>query len=859
MHGIPMIIGRNREFSILGDALRLASAGFGNTLVIEGEPGVGKSTLINAFLSEVSGGGSETIILTSRCGAISGEGEPLQPFKDIVSSLATSNGIVNKRKHVEYIKKTLPTWVSLIPIVGNALSTIIQSGINIRDVYGSENQASTREKLFDEFIDSIKPTSKKTVVVIYIDDIQWIDSLSISLLFRLVREIKDKERVLLLATMRTLMNIDLSSRSFHRTTSLREFLTEVKAQNLVAHIQLEGIRNRADVQSLLEGFFPGNKFSSQFIDNLITRTGGNPLFLNSIINEMITQGKIKELDNDWFLDLKYFDTEIPSNLEEHLKARLNNLDNELRNVCNCASVEGYRFTYEVVARVLREELNFSELQLAERVAILENTHRVIKCEESTEPSKALSYSFIHGLLQEILYKELSPPLRRIYHKLIAYALEAFYQDNPNSIASSLAEHFYRGGEESKASEYFYRAGCIARSFSGYKEALTYLNNAIKCLGKRSDEPRSSLLLADCYQLMGHCRGISMGQHDEALELYKKAFSIRDENKDFGESYVDLLHNSAICYLGLGDFPQALILLDRALNACRQLQNHFLDSYPETNYPKPLIGKPGLLSERLGNIIRDKGVLLHRQKQLNLAEKHLLESMELLKIKRDTEGFGNTCFHLAFLYLHLNRLGEAEELLQTALEIHREDRNYMQQMSVYMGLSKLEFQRSDSAKGFTFGRQARELGIKYKYYFHLCNLERFLAHRFWENNNSASTTRSFISALSFGYLANTFEYKRTIGVILLFVVNNSNSTNVNCIRQFLLQLGHSTNHRYQKGLAPEFEEKIWVNTENALTSSNLTVAQIVQYLAVVGELENFFKKWGEEYQEEEVIWQLSLSS
>jgi predicted ATPase len=171
----------------------------------------------------------------------------------------------------------------------------------------------------------------------------------------------------------------------------------------------------------------------------------------------------------------------PARVEAVIEARVGRLDPELRDLLTVASVEGERFTAQVVAQVVgrpeRDVLRALSQELGAR-------HRLVResAEWQTDGRFLSRYQFAHALFQAYLRDNLSAGERRLLHGQVATALETIYGDHTDAVVAQLAHHFAEaGGNWEKAIEYSQRAGELAVRKSANVEAIAHFRRALELL------------------------------------------------------------------------------------------------------------------------------------------------------------------------------------------------------------------------------------------------------------------------------------------------------------------------------------------------------------------------------------------
>ncbi len=235
-----------------------------------------------------------------------------------------------------------------------------------------------------------------------------------------------------------------------------------------------------------------NLLGPEFRQLLFRRTGGHPLFTVELLRALQERESIK-LDDEgrWTAGPGLEWGTLPARVEGVLEERIARIKPELNEILGVASVEGRRFTAQVVARVMQ----VPERQiLRELTQELQRRHRLVRerDELQTGCTHLTRYEFAHAPLQRYLYNGLGAGERRLLHREIALALEELHKGRREEIAGHLARHYE--GDEDKERYYAQLAGERAAAQYANAEALGYLSRALELTPDSEPLERYALLL-----------------------------------------------------------------------------------------------------------------------------------------------------------------------------------------------------------------------------------------------------------------------------------------------------------------------------------------------------------------------------
>lgn len=443
-----VLISREKELNLLQAALQKALNHQSQFFLIKGESGKGKTTLVEYFLGSIPQTANLKKIIV-RCEAET-KMASFAPWIKVIRGLydidvhAIQTQRAQKARMREIFNlfvKVAPVWLDLV--FQNIPSAILVSVDEFKKYFAKKPQDTalfSQENVYDQFTELIINRTNQGPVVIFIDDLQWIDQSSLHLLQHLRTRLTSLPFLFLCAYRPSLID---SNKEF------TQILNEVIRLGASWLELTEGI----NVHAYLKTRYPHHDFPSSFIQEVQKRTDGDPLFVAQLFNLLEDQGKIVETGNKYHLfDADVATINIPYEVQAVIENRINALEDELRDILNVACVEGEDFTAEVIARV--EELE--EKKLIDDLTSLEKIHRLVVEGEAHPISfvRTLSlFRFTHSYLREYLYKKMPGIMQRRLHMYVADCLEELYGDQTEQIADRLAYHYLQANLNEKAATY----------------------------------------------------------------------------------------------------------------------------------------------------------------------------------------------------------------------------------------------------------------------------------------------------------------------------------------------------------------------------------------------------------------------
>ena len=475
-------VGRDAELAKLQEVLKQAIEGSGRVVFITGEPGIGKTSLSDEFLRRARTQWRSLMISRGRCIEQYGTGEAYLPFLDALGTLLDGPS----RERLGSIMRThAPTWCTQLPAAFSSTGTV--------DHVQQDTIGATKERMIRELGDALGLFSHTQPVVLLLEDLHWADPSSIDLLRHLCNRIST-QRVLLVGTFRP----EDVERNNH---PLKSYKAEMQMHKLCEEIALDSL-SREHILDYLNITFNPNDFPATFAEHLHEKTEGHPLFTANLLQYLSERGDIAKTNEHWSLKRRLSDIEleVPESVRSMISKKIDNLTEEDRRTLEYASVEGAEFLSTIVA----ELLGVDEVDVEERMARLEKTHRLVVTrgeEELPDGSLATRYRFAHALYQNFLYGNLVNKRRMMLHKQTGEQLFKHYAGRAPQIASQLALHFERGRDFGRAIEFLIHAGDNATKFYGNAEAADHYTHALSLVEKLPDEERAQAR-ATLYQKRG---------------------------------------------------------------------------------------------------------------------------------------------------------------------------------------------------------------------------------------------------------------------------------------------------------------------------------------------------------------------
>jgi len=453
---VPVLVGREAALAQLEQALARAAGGSRQMVFVDGEPGIGKTALIDELVRR----SEATPVRVARGQCVDGYGasEAYMPLLEAVERLSSESA---GGERIDVLRRLAPTWLLQLPRLQKA-----GEQEELRRVLAG----SSGERMLRELRSFIEEIAADETLVLVIEDLHWSDSATVAALAALAMS-RSPARLLVLASYRP---ADAIARQ-HPVTRLRH---ELGAKGQCIAIALDGLTAEA-IGAYLDRRFPSHRLPRELAPQLRANTSGNPLFLLNALADFVQRGWLEERDGAWqcTVDLAALAAAVPDGTREMIGFRLQQLSPADLDLLETAAVVGRSFATQALAVVLERPASDVEIacaRLAQAAQFVNPGHVTTWPDGST----GMEHAFRHALYQQELYARVTPARRQLLHRRVAACLEKVFAGELEDIAPQLALQFERGAEAPHAVQYRRLAAQHAMDRYAYDQVIEHLRAAL---------------------------------------------------------------------------------------------------------------------------------------------------------------------------------------------------------------------------------------------------------------------------------------------------------------------------------------------------------------------------------------------
>jgi class 3 adenylate cyclase/tetratricopeptide (TPR) repeat protein len=551
--GLTPLVGRDEELALLRRRWRQAQDGEGQVVLLSGEPGIGKSRLVQELKDHVTQDGA--IRIEFRCSPYHQNSALYPLIEHLQRVLHFALGDIPQDK-LRKLEQTLARYrfpqADTVPLLAALLSLPQPEGLPPLTL----SPQRQKQKTLDTLVRWLFEEAERAVVYAVWEDLHWADPSTLEFLGVCLGQVPTA-RMLKVLTFRP------------------EFTPPWASRSHFSHLVLSRL-GRTQSSTIVEQLTGGKALPAEVVHQIVAKTDGVPLFV-----EELTKSVVESVGAHSSASLQSLG--IPATLHDSLMARLDRLG-AAKEIAQVGAVLGREFSYELlyaVSAVDEDTFQHGLRQLVEAELVY----------QSGLPPQA-RYLFKHALVQDTAYQSLLKSRRQQLHHQVAQVLEEKFPETKETQPELLAHHCTEAGLTERAIPYWQQAGERASQRSAYEEAVAHLTQGLEVLKTLPDTPERAqqelfLQLALNMALLA-IRGYT------APEVEKAATRARELCQQLGETLllVPVLDRLAMFYFVRGEVQTARELAEQMLRLAQSAQDRYLllMAYARLGIPLYLLGE-----------------------------------------------------------------------------------------------------------------------------------------------------------------------------------------------------------------------------------------------------------------------------
>ncbi|HEY2559259.1 MAG TPA: adenylate/guanylate cyclase domain-containing protein [Caldimonas sp.] len=500
------LVGRQAEVAVIAAALeRLRASGQGGVIGLVGDAGLGKSRLLEETRRRALGSGLRW--LQGDCLSF-GRTLSYWSFREVIRrgfGIDERDDEAASWRKVEVGMRELFAEQAdeLLPYLGTLLAVALPAPLAQR-IEALDSHAIGHQ-IFRATLLMFERSARQRPLVVAFEDWHWADASSSSLL----------EHVLPLSDRVPILFVIASRREPQGPAERFRIATSRQADPplLNAHVLELAPLPVADSVQLAERLLGGGALSRHLRDMLLKRAEGNPFYLGELARTLLATKAIERDDaGEWRTTQDFAAMPLPDTIEGLILARIDRLEDEVKQVLKAAAVIGRTFFYRVLEAVAQAgsdlDADIAKLRGAELI-------------DEKRLAPELEYVFKHPLIQQATYDSLLEDRRRQMHRLVGQSIETLFEGRLEPFHSMLAYHYARAEDAEKASEYLFKAADQADRLAADEEALELYNAVIADAERSPLRGLSAIRRAELEMKIGDAH-FRAGRHHLALEALSSA-------------------------------------------------------------------------------------------------------------------------------------------------------------------------------------------------------------------------------------------------------------------------------------------------------------------------------------------------
>jgi class 3 adenylate cyclase/predicted ATPase len=455
--GVPFLVGRDEEIGLLRRRWEQSKEGLGQVVLITGEAGIGKSSLVEVIRVQVAQEGLSRI--TYRCSPYH-RNSALYPVITHLERLLRFDRADRAEVKLTKLEQTLQRYSlpleEVVPLFAALLSVPLSQGRYPALALSPQQQ---KQQTQDALVAWLLEEAEHQPVLVLWEDLHWADPSTLELLGLVIEQTP-------------------TAAMLHVLTFRPEFVPPWPPHSHMTPLTLNRLERR-QVEALVTQLAKGKTLPAEMVEYIVAKTDGVPLFVEELTKTLLESTLLQEAADRYVLTGPLSNVAIPATLQDSLMARLDRLP-AVREVAQLGAVLGREFAYEMLRTlgVMEEPILQDGLAQLVNAELLYQRGRLPRAK----------YIFKHALVQDAAYQSLLRRTRQQYHKQVAQMLVTHFPEVVETGPEVVAYHYTEAGCPAQAVTYWQRAGQRAVERSAHVEAIAHFSKGLELLKTLPDTP-----------------------------------------------------------------------------------------------------------------------------------------------------------------------------------------------------------------------------------------------------------------------------------------------------------------------------------------------------------------------------------
>ncbi len=622
-----VFVGRKEELRELIEGLKQVKQDGAQTIMIEGEAGTGKTSLVLKLKSFAKELGFE--FLFGRCQ--SETSDPYLPLKEAFD---------------DYIEKQTRQRS------GGSMAFL---GSPQRDSLEDKNLFdSQRKETFYDTTEYVRNIAEENPLMIFLDNLQWVDKATLDIWTYMDDKLEDSP-VLFLGTYRP----EDISKDHHLNSMIHRLLR----QDRLKTVQLDSLAYE-DTARIIKCVLGVQELPKKFIEIVHEKTDGNPLFIKESVKEMVEEDII-DIENDKY-PTQGDKISVSDLVHNVIERRINRLSDETVRIVQIGSVIGESIPFDLLSGTV----DMSDIDLLDHIDIL-TRNNIWK--ESMDEEK---FFFSHELIEDTVYRSIKGLKKKLLHKKIAENIRDIYEDQLDEWYSELARHQVVAENYSEALDYYIKAGEKAENVYANEDAIELYEKALELYDKANKRDIEKLdiirKITKAYSLIG--------EYEKSREYLDVGLDHTEDN----EEKQKLFRNIGETYYEQADWENALDYIQKGLSTteaknqekCKLLslkgwiftQKGDYDKAEEIFNEEKEVAEKIESEEQIGQVYHDIGTTKLRKGEIDTSIKKFEKAIEIREKTDDKIELQKSYNNIGIAYSDKGDFERSEEYYRKSLEV-----------------------------------------------------------------------------------------------------------------------------------------------------------------------------------------------